>query len=151
MVDAPVETLLKQIVKGIKKEPTPAGVKIEPGPSGITIEPSTSGIKKEKKSPKTPIPSKPSTSKSEGLKKKVLTEGAKAFLKKAGVDPKFVDEGGYSPKGKGKKYKKAKKTEVEKLQEGWEPWEKNENKSRLWRSRGDGRGHGRGLEEKDVS
>ena len=124
MVDALVETLLKQIVKGIKKEPTLAGVKIEPGPSGITIEPSTSGIKKEKKSPKTPIPSKPSTSKSEGLKKKVLTEGAKAFLKKAGVDPKFVDEGGYSPKGKGKKYKKAKKTEVEKLQEGWEPWEK---------------------------
>ena len=51
-------------------------------------------------------------------------------MKKIGIDPKFVDsfdtddEGGYSPKKKGKgKYPKAKKTEAEKLQEGWEGWD----------------------------
>ena len=67
MVDAPIERLLKEI---IKKEP-PAPVIIQPGPSGIkkekkTPKPSTSGVKKETKGTKTPSSSKPSTGKSGG-------------------------------------------------------------------------------------
>ena len=126
MVDAPVETLLKQIVKGVKKDP----IVIDGGPStsGIKIKPSTSGIKKEKKSPKPPIPPKPSSGKSGGFKKATLSGAAKGFLKSIGVDPKYIDDdddGGYSPKGKakGKQPKKAKKTEWEKLTEGWESWD----------------------------
>ena len=127
MVDAPVERLLKEI---IKKEP-PAPVIIQPGPSGIkkekkTPKPGPSGNKKETKGTKPPIPPKPSSSKS--WKKAALSGAAKATLRKVGVDPKFIDkydtdddddEGGYSPKGKGKgKYPKAKKSEAEKLWEG---------------------------------
>ena len=126
MVDAPVETLLKQIVKGVKKDP----IVIDGGPStsGIKIKPSTSGVKKEKKSPKPPIPPKPSSGKSGGWKKATLSGAAKGFLKSIGVDPKYIDDdddGGYSPKGKakGKQPKKAKKTEWEKLTEGWESWD----------------------------
>ena len=129
MVDAPVETLLKQIVKGVKKDP----IVIDGGPStsGIKIKPSTSGIKKEKKSPKPPIPPKPSSGKSGGWKKATLSGAAKGFLKSIGVDPKYIDDdddGGYSPKGKakGKQPKKAKKTEWEKLTEGWESWDQPE-------------------------
>ena len=131
MVDAPIERLLKEI---IKKEP-PAPVIIQPGPSGIKKEkkspkPGPSGIKKETKGTKPPIPPKPSSGKSGGWKKAALSGATKATLKKLGIDPKLVDkydtddEGGYSPKGKGKgKYPKAKKTEAEKLQEGWEGWD----------------------------
>ena len=131
MVDAPVERLLKEI---IKKEP-PAPFIIQPGPSGIkkekkTPKPSTSGIKKDSKSPKTPIPSKPSTGKSGGWKKATLTGTTKGVLRRIGIDPELVDrydtedEGDYTPKYKGKgKYPKAKKTEAEKLQEGWEGWD----------------------------
>ena len=130
MVDAPVETLLKEIVKGVKR-PQAAPIIVEAGPSGIKVEPGPSGIKKEKKSPKTPIPSKPSTGKSGGWKKAALSGATKALMKQVGVDPKVVDsfdtdeEGGHTPKGigKGKKPKKIKKTEVEKLQ-GWQPWDK---------------------------
>lgn len=49
-------------------------------------------------------------------------------MKKIDIDPKFVDsfhaddEGGYTPKGKGKRFKKAKKTEAKKLQ-GWKDWD----------------------------
>ena len=129
MVDAPVDRLLKEI---IKKEP-PAPVIVQPGPSGIkkekkTPKPGPSGIKKETKGTKPPIPPKPSTLK--GSKKKTLSASTKATLRKAGVDPKLInsydteDEGGYSPKKKGKgKYPKAKKSEAEKLQEGWEGWD----------------------------
>ena len=128
MVDAPIERLLKEI---IKKEP-PAPVVIQPGPSGIKKEkkspkPGPSGIKKETKGTKPPIPPKPSTGKGY---RKTLSAATKATLKKAGVDPKLIDsydtddEGGYSPKAKGKgKYPKAKKTEAEKLQAGWEGWD----------------------------
>ena len=137
MVDAPVERLLKEI---IKKE-YPAPVVIQPGPSGIkrekrTPKPGPSGIKKESKSTKPPIPPKPpslkGTSKSEGWKKAALSGAAKATLRKLGIDSKFLDkydtededEGGYSPKKKPKgKYPKAKKTEAQKLQEGWEGWD----------------------------
>ena len=139
MVDAPVERLLKEI---IKKE-YPAPVVIQPGPSGVkrekrTPKPGPSGIKKEPKSTKPPIPPKPPslkgsktpTGKSGGWKKAALSGATKGLMKKIGIDPKFVDsfdtddEGGYSPKKKGKgKYPKAKKTEAEKLQEGWEGWD----------------------------
>ena len=125
MVYAPVERLLKEI---IKKEP-PAPVIIQPGPSGIkkekkTPKPSTSGIKKETKGTKPPIAPKPSTRKGS---KKTLSASTKARLRKEAIDPKLIDrydtddEGGYSPKYKGKgKYPNSKKTEAEKLQEGWD-------------------------------
>ena len=138
MVDAPVERLLKEI---IKKE-YPAPVIVQPGPSGIKREktspkPGPSGIKKETKDTKPPIPTKPSSlkgSKSTKLPRKTLSASAKATLRKIGTDPEILarydteseDEGGYSPKtkkGKGK-YPKAKKTEAQKLQEGWEGWDK---------------------------
>ena len=125
MVDAPIERLLKEI---IKKEP-PAPVIIQPGPSGIkkekkTPKPGPSGIKKETKGTKPTIPPKPFAEKGS---RKTLSASTKATLRKAGVDPKVIDsydtdeEGGYSPKGKGKgKYPKAKKSEAEKLWEGWD-------------------------------
>ena len=133
----------KRSSKGVSKDP----IIIEAGPSmsDVKVEPSTSGTKKVKKSPKTPIrfksspgkrpkpgtEKKPSTSKSGGLKKAVLSAATKGVTKKIGIDPEFVDsfgtddEGGYTPKGKGKgKQPKAKKTEAEKLKEGWQPWDK---------------------------
>ena len=128
MVDAPVERLLKDI---LKKE-TPAPVVVQAGPSGVKTEkktpkPGPSGIKKETKGSKPPIPPKPSTGKSGGWKKAALSGATKGLMKKIGVDPKFVDsydtddEGGYSPKKKPKgKYPKAKKSEAEKLWEGWD-------------------------------
>ena len=130
MVDAPVERLLKDI---LKKE-TPAPVVVQAGPSGVKTEkktpkPGPSGIKKETKGSKPPIPPKPSTGKSGGWKKAALSGATKGLMKKIGVDPKFVDkydtededEGGYSPKKKPKgKYPKAKKSETEKLWEGWD-------------------------------
>ena len=133
MVDAPVERLLKEIIK--KEYPAPVVIQDQPGPSGIkrekrTPKPGPTGIKKEPKGTKPPIPPKPPSSKSGGWKKAALSGATKGFMKKIGIDPKFVDsfdtddEGGYSPKKKGKgKYPKAKKTEAEKLQEGWEGWD----------------------------
>ena len=139
MVDAPVERLLKEIIK--KEYPAPVVIQDQPGPSGIkrekrTPKPGPSGIKKESKSTKPPIPPKPpslkGTSKSEGWKKAALSGAAKSTLKKLGIDSKFLDrydtededEGGYSPKKKPKgKYPKTKKTETQKLQEGWEGWD----------------------------
>jgi len=150
--DAPVENLLKQIIKGVKKEPkatapvvikqeaaTPKPVKKEaasPKPKKkrvhpakkIKFKPFTSGIKKETKTPKPPITPKPSTNKKGSVKKAVLSGAAKGFLRSVGIDERFIenedDSGGYSPNSKKKKYKKAKKTEVEKLKEGWEDFEK---------------------------
>ena len=135
MVDTPAENLLKQIIKGVNKDPTtpiiikqesdtPVKIKKEP-------QPSTSGVKKTPKGPKPPIPPKPSTltkkpttSKKEGLSKTVLSGATKGVLKSLGLSYD-EDKGGYSPKGKGKKKaKKAKKTALQKLQEGWEEWDK---------------------------
>ena len=145
MVDAPVENLLKQILKGVKQEPAAAPILIQetPSTSGIKKEkkstPSTSGIKKEKKSSKLPIPIKPSTSKKKGTtsKKSFLSADSKSFLRSLGIDKRFIsdddddDDGGYSPKGaKGKKPKKGKKTAWQKLQEGWEEWD-NPSKRKL--------------------
>ena len=42
IADAPLKSLLKQIIKGVKKEPA--------APIIIKTEPSTSGLRKEKKS-----------------------------------------------------------------------------------------------------
>ena len=125
MADAPVESLLKQIIKGVNK-PAAAPVVIKQE----AATPSTSSVKKEFKTTKPLIPPKPSTSKKgSSLKKKVLSEAQKSFLREIGVSEKYLDDddGGYSPKGKAKTYKKAKKTAAEKLQEGWEdfePWRK---------------------------
>ena len=118
MVDAPVENLLKQILKGANKEPTP--------PVIIKQEPlSTSGLKKELKTPKPPIQSKPGKRSSKSLKgsvkKAALSAGRKQLLSSLGIEDD--DDGGYSPKGKAKTYKKSKKTEAEKLREGWEDWD----------------------------
>jgi len=120
MADAPVENLLKQILKGANKEPAP--------PVIIKQEPlSMSGLKKELKTPKPTIQPKPSTSKKPSkslkgsVKKAAFSAGKKQLLSSLGID--YEDNGGYSPKGKAKKYKKAKKTEAEKLQEGWEDWD----------------------------
>ena len=132
MVDTPTENLLKQIIKGVNKDPTtPIVIKQEAGtPIKIKKEPqqpSTSGVKKTPKGPKPPIPpklSKPTTSKKkEGLSKTVLSGATKGVLKSLGLSYD-ENEGGYSPKGKGKGKKKAKKTALQKLQEGWEDWDK---------------------------
>ena len=126
MADAPVERLLKQIMKGVNQPPA--------APVVIKQEPVTPSVKREKKTPKpfssfepvtlgkTPISStgKKVVSKKEGLKKKSgVGKAAKGFLKSLLED----DEGGYSPKGKAKKYKKAKPTTFEQLQAGWENWD----------------------------
>ena len=127
LVDAPLESLLKQLIKTgpkkVKTEPvTPARIKKEPatpGPSGV----------------KPPIPPKPSslkptsTKKSGGFKKAALSGAAKGFLRSIGVDPKYIDDDdddeSETPKGaKGKQPKKIKKTEAERLTEGWEEWDK---------------------------
>ena len=124
LVDAPLESLLKQLIRPkekIKPEPvTPARIKKEPAtPSPSRVKP--------------PVPPKPSSlkptsppKKSGGFKKAALSGAAKGFLKSIGVDPKYIDDdddddesGGYSPKGaKGKQPKKIKKTEAEKLSQG---------------------------------
>ena len=123
LVDAPLESLLKQLIKTgpkkVKPEPvTPARIKKEPATPG------PSRIKKE--APKLPKPSSLETpKKSGGFKKAALSGATKGFLRSIGVDPKFIDDddedesGGYSPKGrKGKQPKKIKKTEAERLTEG---------------------------------
>ena len=86
---------------------------------------STSGLKKELKTPKPPIQSKPGKRSSKSLKgsvkKAALSAGRKQLLSSLGIEDD--DDGGYSPKGKAKTYKKSKKTEAEKLREGWEDWD----------------------------
>ena len=115
MVDSPLETLLKQI---IKKEPAAAAVPVAtPGPSGVRIKkesPSTSGIKKGSL-PKTPIPSTSG-------KKSALSAKSQAFLKSLGLEPPGGGESAYSPKDVKGKHPKAKKTELERLEEGWQGW-----------------------------
>ena len=97
MVDAPLENLLRKIVKQTGKTAapvvvTPRTLKIKkeaatPGPSGVKI-------KKEPPTPKPPLPPKPSTletpKKSGGFKKAALSGAAKGFLKFIGVNPKFI-------------------------------------------------------------
>ena len=139
MVDTPTENLLKQIIKGVNKDPTTPIVIKQEATTPVKIKkepqtPSTSGVKKTPKGPKPPIPPKPATlpakpskpttsKKKEGLSKTVLSGATKGVLKSLGLSYD-EDEGGYSPKGKGKGKKKAKKTALQKLQEGWEDWDK---------------------------
>ena len=121
LVKGPLETMFKQLIKNTSRGTKTPKIKEE-------ATPSTSGAKKKSPAAKTPIPPKPSSSKSGGWKKAALSGATKATLRKIGIDPKLIDkydtddEGGYSPKGKGK-YPKAKKSEAEKLQEGWEGWD----------------------------
>jgi len=138
MADAPVESLLKQILKGVNQPAAPVIIPPQPlSTTGlkkelITPKPSTSGFKKELKTTKPPIPPKPVTlgktpkSKKGAVKKAPISERARGVLKSLGID--YDDGGGYSPKGKAKKYKKSKPTAAEKLQAGWEdfdePWRK---------------------------
>ena len=123
LVKGPLETMFKQLIKNTSRGTKTPKIKEE-------ATPSTPGVKKETKGTKPPIPPKPSSSKSGGWKKAALSGATKATLRKIGIDPKLIDkydtddEGGYSPKGKGKgKHPKAKKSEAEKLQEGWEGWD----------------------------
>ena len=125
MVDAPLESLLKKLVKQTGKKPAP--VIVTPRPSKMKMEPATpgpSGIKMSKPTPvKTPPPS--TSKKSGGFKKAALSGAAKGFLKSVGIDPKFVDDEDETPKtSKGKQPKKIKKTEAERLAEGWEEWDR---------------------------
>ena len=133
MVDSPAENLLKQILKGVNKEP-PAPPAPVTTVKVIKQEPSGSSIKRKKKGP-TPSTSfepstskKPSTSTKKSFGKTVLSAATKGVLRSLGIDDPDKDkdkddEGGYSPRGKSKKYPKAKKTETQKLQEGWEDWD----------------------------
>ena len=136
MVDRLAENLLKQIIKGVNKDPAaPIIIKEETVTPVSRIkkkQPSTSGIKKGSTGLKPHIPPKPSSkskskSKSEsgGFKKTVLSGATKGVLRSLGLSyTDNEDEGGYSPKGKGKKkHLKAKKTALQKLQEGWEDWD----------------------------
>ena len=119
MADAPIERLLKDIIK--KKEP-----------EVIEIEADKPVLKKKslkkvsiKKKPYSPRPKpKPSTSGYKTPESQIippyLSPGVKKTLKSLGWK-----EGEDSPKGGGKGKKKLKKTEAEKLQEGfWEKWRK---------------------------
>lgn len=130
MADAPIESMLKKIIKGVNN---PQIIEIEGDETPvkeIKIERKTpkSSVKKKpaKKSPKSsgkeePIKTtpKPSTSGSSRQYRlpKGLSEKAKGALKSLGFH-----EGEYSPKGASKPYKKQRKTEVDKLKENWESW-----------------------------
>ena len=130
MADGPIESMLRQIIKGVqqpKKEPTsPVRIKQEPA------TPSTSGIKKEAPSTsKIPRPKKPSskapTKASIPLSKApTTTKASKPSRKSKGVFRKSLEgavDGALRSLTKGKKPKR--KTEVEKLQpsSGWEDWD----------------------------
>ena len=137
MVDAPLESLLKKLVKQTGKKPAP--VIVTPRPSKMKMEPASpgpSGIK-------TPPPST-GKKKSGGFKKAALSGAAKGFLKSFGVDPKFVDEDDDNedepPRAaKGKRPKKIRKTEAERLAEGWEEWDRP-TKRKLSYGKGKGKG-----------
>ena len=141
MVDAPLENLLKRILK----QKTPAPVVVTPRPSKMKMEPATPGPSGIKMSKPTPIKTPPTSTgkkKSGGFKKAALSGAAKGFLKSFGVDPKFVDdddEDESPPAAKGKQPKKIKKTETERLAEGWEEWDKP-TKRKLSYGKGKGKG-----------
>ena len=127
MADGPIESMLRQIIKGVKKEPTsPVRIKQEPA------TPSTSGIKKETlTTSKIPRPKKPSTSKIPRPKKPIskaptTTQAPKPSRKSKGVFRQSLEgalDGALKSLSKGKRPKR--KTEVEKLQpaSGWEDWD----------------------------
>ena len=123
MADGPIENMLRQIIKGVKKEPTsPVRIKQEPA------TPSTSGIKKETLTtskiprPKKPLSMAPSTSKIPRPKKPLskaptTTKASKTSRKSKGVFRKSLEgalDGAVKSITKGKR--PTRKTEVEKLQ-----------------------------------
>ena len=106
MADEPIESMLRQIIKGVKKEPTsPVRIKQEPA------TPSTSGIKKESLSTsKIPRPKKPLS------KAPTVTKASKPSRKSKGVFRQSLEgavDGALKSLAKGKRPKR--KTEVEKL------------------------------------
>jgi len=119
MMDALVENLLKQILKGVNKESVaPIIIKEEPASSKKKV------LKRKSSPKKRPILTKLSTSKKAATpstsKKSGYSEATQKVLRSLGLAD---NDGCYSPKDiKGKKPKKAKKTELQKLQEGWENW-----------------------------
>ena len=116
MADGPIESMLRQIIKGVKKEPTsPVRIKQEPA------TPSTSGIKKE-----TLTTSKISRPKKPLSKAPTTTKASKPSRKSQGVFRQSLEgalDGALKSLTKGKR--PTRKTEVEKLQpsSGWEDWD----------------------------
>lgn len=122
MADAPVENVLKKIIKGVNT------------PQVIEVDAEAGPIKREHKTPKPPILPKPSLKKEKstpltsktspkpstsGLRMPTgLSAKAKSVLKNLGFE-----EGGYSPKLASKSYKRVKMIAAEKLSQGWEAWD----------------------------
>ena len=128
MADAPIERLLKDVIK--KQAPEVIEIESPKKPTGKKKSLKKSTVKKQPYSPRPDKKPKPSTSgyKPAGGYKtpassvipKGLSPAAKKTLKELGWR-----EGDDSPKGGATGRKKLKKTEAEKLQEGfWEAWRK---------------------------
>ena len=127
MVDAPIEHLLKVIIK--KKEPEVIEINANTTKPTIKKKLKKFSVKKKPYSPRPkPLISKPSSSKpftsdyktpESSIIPQYLSPAAKKALKSLGWK-----EGDDNPKGGGKGYRKLKKTEGEKLQEEgyWEKW-----------------------------
>ena len=124
MVDAPIERLLKDIIK----KQTPEVIEVESDAPTKKTSVKKKSLKKltVKKQPYSPRPEKkpkPSTSGYKTPASSVIPKGLSSAAKQALKDLGWR-EGNDSPKGGGKGKKKIRKTEAEKLKEGWEPWTK---------------------------
>ena len=122
MVDAPIERLLKDIIK--KQEPEVIEIESPKKPTGKKKSLKKLTVKKQPYSPRPEKKPKPSTSGYKTPASSVIPKGlspaAKKTLKELGWR-----EGDDSPRGGVAGKKKLKKTEAEKLQEGyWEAWRK---------------------------
>ena len=122
MVDAPIERLLKDIIK--KQEPEVIEIESPKKPTGKKKSLKKLTVKKQPYSPRPEKKPKPSTSGYKTPASSVIPKGlspaAKKTLKELGWK-----EGDDSPRGGVAGKKKLKKTEAEKLQEGyWEAWRK---------------------------
>ena len=120
MADAPIERLLKDIIK--KKEPKI--IEMEADKPTVKKKLKKVAIKKKPYSPRPDNKPKPSTSGYKTPEWQIIPSYLSPVAKKAlkGLGWK---EGDDSPKRGGKAKRKLKKTEGEKLQEGyWEKWRK---------------------------
>ena len=125
MVDAPIERLLKDIIK--KQTPEVIEVESDAGTKKTSVKKKPLKkitVKKQSYSPRPEKKPKPSTSGYKTPASSVIPKGlspaAKKTLKELGYK-----EGDDSPRGGAAGKKKLKKTEAEKLQEGyWEAWRK---------------------------
>ena len=92
MVDAPVENLLKKILKGVNKDPV-AHITIKEEPPSTKKK----SVKKKVISTKRPIKPRPSTSKkaspstSGQPKTTAFSEAAKSFLRNRGIQEQFIE------------------------------------------------------------